>query len=110
MAMQAGQLRKRITIQRRALAQDTFGGQSSTWTDWQTVWAQISPASGSEVMAAQAVHERISHTVSMRYIDGVTAAMRIVYKDRFFNIVLVRNVDERSRQLEILAVEGLASG
>ena len=46
--MQAGYLRKRVTIQQRSTVTDTFGGQSTSWVDIATVYAEITPMSGRE--------------------------------------------------------------
>jgi SPP1 family predicted phage head-tail adaptor len=110
MALQAGQMRKRVTIQARSLGSDTTGAQSIKWSDVRTVWASIAPASGAEVMAAQMMNAKVTHQITMRYFAGLTAAMRIKFGTRYFNITEVRNLDERNREMELVAVEGLADG
>lgn len=109
--MRAGELRRRVTIQQRAATQDTFGGQSTSWTDWQTnVPCAIQPLAGRELMAARAVNAETTHMIDMRYMPGLTAAMRILYGTRVFNIVSVVNVEERNREHQIMASEGLNDG
>jgi SPP1 family predicted phage head-tail adaptor len=48
MAITAGSLRHRVTIQQLTISQDAFGGIVEAWTDLKTVWADISPLSGRE--------------------------------------------------------------
>jgi len=109
--MRAGELRRRVTIQQRTTTLDTYGGQSTAWTDFaKNVPCSISPLNGRELMAAQAVNSEVSHTISMRYLAGLTAAMRILYGTRVFNIQGVINVDERNREMTVLASEGLNDG
>lgn len=109
--MRAGELRRRVTIQQRVTTQDTFGGQSQTWTDFAAnVPAAIDPLSGRELMTAQATQSEVSHRITIRYLPGVTAAMRIVYQGRYFNISAVMNIEERNREMQILASEGLNNG
>lgn len=109
--MRAGELRRRVTIQQRVTTQDTFGGQSQTWADFAAhVPAAIEPLSGRELMTAQSTQSEVSHRITIRYLPGVTAAMRIVYQGRYFNISAVMNIEERNREMQILASEGLNNG
>jgi SPP1 family predicted phage head-tail adaptor len=113
--MRAGDLRHRVRIQKRSVVTDTFGAQSHVWTDVATVWADISPMSGRELLAAQAINVDISHVVTIRYqpqfaSPKAVAAMRILYGERIFNISAPRDVDERHRQIELQCAEGLNDG
>ena len=45
------------------------------------------------------------HRFTVRYRDGVTAATRVVYSDRVFDVTSVVDPDERHETLEILADE-----
>ncbi|NBS77711.1 MAG: head-tail adaptor protein, partial [Betaproteobacteria bacterium] len=52
-SLRAGQMNRRITLQRPSTAQDTYGGPVRTWTDLGTFWAEIQPLSGRELESAQ---------------------------------------------------------
>lgn len=117
--MRAGDLRRRITIQLKGTAADTFGQASTSWTDFLTCWAAISPLSGRELVTAQAINAEITHQISIRYLESLAnpmqvAAMRIVYQNggvtRYFNVLSSQNVDERNRELLLSASEGLNLG
>lgn len=113
--MRAGDLRHRVTFQSRSMAADSFGAQSPVWTDVATVSAQISPLSGRELQAAQAINVEISHSIVIRYQEifagpKAVAAMRILYGDRIFNIHASIDPDERRKSLQITASEGLNLG
>lgn len=108
--MQAGTLRKRITLQARSIVQDGLGQQVATWTDVSTIWASIEPLGGRELMLAQAIKSESTHKVQTRYRPGVTAAMRIKYGSRIFNIQNVMDEEERHRLLIINCNEGLNDG
>jgi SPP1 family predicted phage head-tail adaptor len=113
--MQAGLLRKRVTLQRRDVAVDSYGGQVTSWTDIATVSAEITPLSGRELFAAQAVQSEVSHRITVRYQPllanpQTVAAMRAVYNGRFFNIHASVNDEERNRQITLFASEGLNNG
>lgn len=112
----AGDMRHKIDIQQRSTTQDSFGGQSQTWTNVATgIWADIQPLSGREIMAAEAVQAEVSHTITIRYKASfddpvAVAAMRAVYGSRIFNISAKINVDERNRIIQLSANEGLNKG
>lgn len=108
--MQAGSLRKRITLQARSTSQDGLGQQVTTWADVATVWASIEPMGGRELMLAQAIKSESTHKVQTRYLAGVNAAMRIKYGERIFNIQNVNDENERHRMLIISCSEGLNDG
>lgn len=61
-------------------------------------------------MAAKAVQTSTSHEITIRYIAGVTAAMRAVYSGRYFNLARPLNTDEMNVELVIPATEGLNDG
>jgi len=116
--MRAGDLRRRITLQRRLVTRDTFGQQQTSWIDWlAAVPADIQPLTGRELLAAQAVNSETTHEITVRYHPRLAnpvevAGMRAVYAAgngvvRFFNLLAAMNVDERNRQIVIKASEGL---
>lgn len=109
--MQIGKLNRLVSIQQRASTQDTFGQQSTGWTNLYTnVHVAIRPLSGREMLAAQAVNSEVSHNINLRYLAGITANMRILYGTRIFNITAVMNIDERNKELMLQAAEGLNDG
>ena len=115
MGMRAGTLRKRITIQSRSSAVDSFGAQTTTWTAVATVWASIEPSGGKELMVAQAMNIDQASTITMRWQalfadPKEVAKMRIVYGARIFNIHSSANQEERNRVLVLIASEGLNDG
>ena len=113
--MRAGDLRHRISIQKRTTAQDSFGAQQTTWTDVLQCWAHVAPLSGRELFAAQAVQSETTHSIVIRYNALLwkpteAAKMRVLYSGRVFNITASNNEDERNRMLTLAATEGLNAG
>jgi SPP1 family predicted phage head-tail adaptor len=114
--MRAGDLRRRVIVQKRTTTQDTFGQQATTWSDVLTgVPADIQPLSGRELVVAQAVNAAVTHQITMRWhpllADPVAvAAMRVKYVTpqvtRYFNVAASLNVDERNKTIELSAIEG----
>jgi SPP1 family predicted phage head-tail adaptor len=115
MALSAGTLRKRITLQQQSPSVDSYGQQVSTWTDVATAWASVEPSVGRELMAAQAVSLDQPTTITIRWqplfaSPKAVAAMRAVYNGRIFNIHSVENESERNTVLTLIASEGLNDG
>ncbi len=112
MTERIGRLRERVTVQRAARDADAGGGAVVTWTPLAhapTVWARIEPLSGAEALQAMKLQARVTHRVTLRWRDDVTAAMRLVCGARTLNIRAVTNPDERRRYLELLCEEGVAT-
>lgn len=114
--MRIGNLRRRITIQTRSGLVDSFGQQQTSWVDLLTaVPADLESLAGRELQLAQAINAEVTHRVTVRYHPQLAnpvsvAAMRIVYGARIFNILASMNVDERNREIELMASEGLNQG
>jgi SPP1 family predicted phage head-tail adaptor len=109
--IRAGNLRHRITIQAPANGTDGYGAPVPGWADFAVdVQASIRPLSSRELIAAQAAQSETSHEIRMRYMPGITAAMRAVFNGRYFNLSRPLNVDERNIELIIPATEGLNDG
>jgi SPP1 family predicted phage head-tail adaptor len=103
--MQAGKLRHRVTIQTATQSQDAYGEADRTWSDADTVWASVSPASSRELVQGRQVQAETTHTIRMRYHEDAAPTARLKFGSRTFNIVRVHNIDERNIELEIEAAE-----
>lgn len=104
--LNAGDLRHRITIQQPTSATaNAYNERTDNWSTWATVWAKVEPLEGREAWAAAQAQSEVTHKVVLRYLSGVTPRMRIVFGSRILQIVAVKNIEERSRVVEIEAVE-----
>ena len=87
MALSAGRLRHRVTLQRFVRTQDpTTGLISEEWVDDATVWASFEPLSGRDFIAARAQHSEISARVVIRYRENVDSTMRLIHRGRIYSI------------------------
>ena len=85
--MQAGKLRHRITLQEPVKVQNpTTGAVINAWRDVATVWAEVSPLSAREFIAAQASQGEITTRIVIRYRAGVTRKHRILFRGAVYNI------------------------
>lgn len=118
--MRAGSLNRRVAIESRASGPDTWGQQTTTWSSLlSSVPAAIDPLAGRELELAQALNSEITTRITVRYHPqlanpAAVAALRVVYTNaggtRYFNVQAARNLDERNRDIELLASEGLNHG
>jgi len=113
--LMAGNLRRRLVVQRRDSDQDAAGQQVTTWTTLGKTWGAVAAQAGREVLAGAVIRPENERIITIRYFPGLTAKDRIVYTDfegveHFFNITRISDIDEKHRVMELLAVEGLATG
>ena len=88
MALQAGKLRHRITIQQLMQGgYDPMTGDESNpdWEDVATVWAAIEPLSVREFIESKSKQVEVTARITIRYRAGLTADMRIVHKGLVYN-------------------------
>lgn len=112
-------LRHKLTLQQEAATPDGSGGYVKTWQNIADLWAELIPitnassklsnSAGKETLAAGQVQSELSHKLLLRYRSDITAAMRLVFEERIFNIRFVANVNEEDRVLELLVQEGIAT-
>lgn len=90
--MIAYRLRHRIDIQELTYVIDSnTGARVASWTSILTKSepASIVPLSGREFIAAQAVQAGVSTRITIRKLDGLKPAMRIVHNGTFYNILAI---------------------
>ncbi len=86
-----GPLLDQITWQQKSVtAQDSFGQDTYSWTDFVTCRAQIRALQGDELLRAQQYYALAKYQIIQHHYKGVTAAMRIAWL--LDGIVLYLNV------------------
>ena len=102
----AGRYRHRLLLQRdRGTVRDELGQTQTNWTTVASLWGQVEPKTGRETVRSESLHAETTHTVRLRYREGVTSRDRLLFGARVLNILSVINVDERCRELLIECVE-----
>lgn len=86
--IEAGRLRHRVTIEQRSDVQDTTtGAMVPSWTVFADgVPAAIEDLSVRESLAGQAMQSTVTTRITIRYMDGLTADMRIRHGDLIYNM------------------------
>jgi SPP1 family predicted phage head-tail adaptor len=96
--MRAGDLDRRITIQRATPTRDQFNNEILTWFDLVTVWASARPASVRERLAHMEVGSEIDSVFEFRW-SPLTASVdskdRIVFDGKIYDIVAPAEIDRR---------------
>ena len=104
--MQAGALRHYIDIQQVTGSTDDYGNQRQDWSAlYSNVPADIQQITSRELYAGARPETLNSHRFMIRYLPGLTTAMRIKYGTRLFTITGIINKDERNITLELLGQE-----
>lgn len=101
MALRAGKLRHRVSIQAVTHVQDSYGDALQTWTTVATRWASIEPAGGRETYEADQQRPDVSGLVTMRPYAGLTTRHRLLFGSRVLNVESVIGVDEVSEEMRI---------
>lgn len=107
----ASRLNIRVAIQQEVQTDDGAGGFTSTWQAVATVWAEIRPWSigrNDEIFRSMQIEDRNFYRITIRYMSGVSAKMRVVFGSRLFNIITVVDPDARQDSLELYVAEGVA--
>lgn len=79
-----GPLDRRIRIEQQATTDGDYGPQPGAWTTYGTFWAtvqEVLPSKGESQANDIKIAERPAR-VRMRYVTGITSAMRVIYLDR----------------------------
>lgn len=98
-------MRERVTLEEAVAVADGGGGSMVSWVAVAEVWAAIRPRTGSEVVDAGGIGGRVTHEVTIRYRDGVTAQRRLRMGSRIFDIKAVIDEGEAHRFLTCLVEE-----
>lgn len=88
--MDPGQLRTRITIQKRGGGTNSWGEPDpDSWTDVATVWSDFRHKSGVETIRADAEVSTVRASVRIRWRTDVDAGMRLKVGDAYYLIEAV---------------------
>lgn len=101
--MRAGQLTRRITVERRAETIDRAGTPEETWTPLAFVRAEVIQASTDEFIRSAGAEAVASAVFRIRFVEGITVADRISYAGQTWNVVEMKELGRR-RGLELRAV------
>jgi SPP1 family predicted phage head-tail adaptor len=99
--MRAGELRHQITLQQPVHTRNSFNEDVTTYEDVATVWAAIEWGSGRRYLEAKQLNAEVEGIVRIRYRSDIQATWRIEYSSRYFQIISIANLRERSEEMQI---------
>lgn len=108
--MRAGNLKQRVTIQTTGQTRDAAGQPSTGWIDYDTVWAGIRYLNGRQFLTANVEAASATVSIRMRYRADVTAAMRVVYGVKVFDIVAVLPDEADRDHIDLACTTGANNG
>lgn len=107
----AGQLRHKVLLQAKATSRSAYGDVTMVWVDKAAVWANVAPQSGREYFAAQQAQSEVSARITIRYRDDVDPTMRVLHRNKTYNIHAVMPDDGSGLDhLTLMCSEGANDG
>lgn len=100
--MQPGKRNRRITLQKYAITIDDEGLQKKDWVDIATVWANMTNYNNKEKFQSGTIHDKQTCEMNIRYMPNVTNAERVKYKDTYYDVLSVKNINEQNREILLL--------
>lgn len=107
----AKRLRHRVRIEHAVAGKDTRGGNTTTWEPFATVRAEVGASTGGRVRQTEKGGEDgiPALPVRIRYLAGVSDAMRLVFKDQVLRVEHVDN-ERQSNHTLLLTCRGVPAG
>jgi len=85
--MKAGNLRHLVSFEKYVETFNEYGEPVKTYQEFMKGWAEIRPLLGQEQFNEKEYHTLQTHRIQVRYRPGLEQTMRIVYKNRKFELV-----------------------
>ena len=103
--MRIGNLRHRITLQKRTISTNANGLELDAWEDLYTCWASVNGLSGNELWAAKAIQAENTVTFTLRHCKKLSelssTGFRIVFQNAIYNITHIDFVRYQHQQIKI---------
>ena len=103
--MNPGELRHRIKLQKLETRVNENGFEEEMWIDHKEVWASIKNLHGREYFEAAAVQKENTVKFTIRYLPGLDTSMKLLFKDKHYNITSIDNIRYENKLIEIKALE-----
>jgi SPP1 family predicted phage head-tail adaptor len=93
--MRAGDLDRKVNLERYTLNQNDFGEPIETWSLIASVWASRAILSGNETFESDQTAALALYRFRMYYRSDLDATCRIVYEGRNYNIKFIAEIGRR---------------
>lgn len=105
--MRAGLLREEVVVQRVTRARNAVGESIPTWSDAETVWAEVRNDAGAELSRIRQVYGETSVEVRVRLPLTVTIKDRLRHGARILEVQAILDPDNRRREARLVCREPL---
>lgn len=99
--MRAGRRNKKVTIESASEVVNGVGDVVRTWTTFATAFASIETNGGKEFIQQQSIYSELTHLLTIRYITGVKANMRVNNGGVFYDILAAYDPTGRRIDLKV---------
>lgn len=104
----AGDLRERIVLQNRDIVEPIFGETDfdEEFSGDREVWAKVRTVAGKTFFdGVNQVDVALTHEITIRYDESVTAETWLLFEDRRIDIIDVEDFEERHEWMVLACVE-----
>lgn len=102
-----GRLRERVTVQQATQTRNRLGESVLSWATFAERWASVQGLSSRELLLSGQQQTEATHRVRMRYLDGLTNSMRLLWRGRVLEITSLLEHDNRTEH-ELLCTEDVS--
>ena len=88
---------------------DDQGGYTETWATFATVTGFIKPTSSKELTLDDHIKTENLKMFSFEFVEGITTELRVLYKQKYYNIHSVKNIQESTVWINVVASESVAT-
>lgn len=112
--MNIGRLRHLCVLYSKDTTRDPDNGSSlEQYTLFSRVYADIASSDtwrgGKEIFLAETLNAEVTHIITIRYLNGVKADMRLTYENVNYDIKAVIDSDVKHELLTLLATTGVSN-
>ena len=100
MAISAGKLRELLVIETPTEARNALGETTQTWSEFARRRASVATVSYSEQSRRGQIGGSTSYQVNLRYLEGLTGSMRLIWPARGGLTLYISSVVEKGNREE----------
>ena len=103
--MISGKKSKKIVIESVSEGRNSLGGITEAWSTFSSPFAKVEPLGGKEAFFNREMNASNMVKFTINFETGITTKMRISYDSRIFDILSKINLNERSKEIEMVCEE-----
>ena len=103
-----GRLRNRIEILRKSTYKTEMETTKAGYKILKSIYAEVRPLRGNEYLESVALSDKVTYKITINYQDIVPSDY-VRYKNNYFNIQSVIDVNNRHETIELMCVEHIGN-